>query len=113
MLTNPISAVGAGPMLIIKKKLLNAAVDIAVEQLLNQLAPAVIEPMAQQLPVVIDAILDAPLVEASVGDSDEFQADLNALEEAQSTMKVHGSDIQTLTTTFFAEFSALDFGGDD
>ncbi|MFS2279702.1 hypothetical protein B4U78_012380 [Microbacterium esteraromaticum] len=113
MLTNPISAVGAGPMLIIKKKLLNAAVDIAVEQLLNQLAPAVIEPMAQQLPAVIDAILDAPLVEASVGDSDEFQADLNALEEAQSTMKVHGSDIQTLTTTFFAEFSALDFGGDD
>ena len=113
MLTNPISAVGAGPMLIIKKKLLNAAVDIAVEQLLNQLAPAVIEPMAQQLPAVIDAILDAPLVEASVGDSDEFQADLSALEEAQSTMKVHGSDIQTLTTTFFAEFSALDFGGDD
>ena len=113
MLTNPISAVGAGPMLIIKKKLLNAAVDIAVEQLIGQLAPAVIEPMAQQLPAVIDAILDAPLVEASVGDSDEFQADLNALEEAQSTMKVHGSDIQTLTTTFFAEFSALDFGGDD
>lgn len=113
MLTNPITAVGAGPMLIIKKKLLNAAVDIAVEQLLNQLAPAVIEPMAQQLPAVIDAILDAPLVEASVGDSDEFQADLAALEDAQSTMKVHGSDIQTLTSTFFAEFSALDFGGDD
>ncbi|MEV8220123.1 hypothetical protein AB0O65_10230 [Microbacterium sp. NPDC077391] len=45
---------------------------------------------------MIDAILDAPLVEASVGDSDEFQADLNALEEAQSTMKVHGSDIQML-----------------
>lgn len=113
MLTNPITAVGAGPMLIIKKKLLNAAVDIAVEQLLNQLAPAVIEPMAAQLPAVIDAILDAPMVEASVGDSDEFQADLQALEDAQSTMKVHGSDIQTLTSTFFAEFSALDFGGDD
>ena len=112
MLTNPITAVGAGPMLIIKKKLLNAAVDIAVEQLLNQLAPAVIEPMAQQLPAVIDAILDAPLVEASVGDSDEFQADLAALEDAQATMKVHGSDIQTLTSTFFAEFSALDFGGE-
>lgn len=113
MLTNPITALGAGPMLIIKKKLLNAAVDIAVEQLLNQLAPAVIEPMAQHLPAVIDAILDAPMVEASVGDSDEFQADLQALEDAQATMKVHGTDIQTLTTTFFAEFSALDFGGDD
>ncbi|GAB3598379.1 hypothetical protein GCM10027408_14170 [Microbacterium tumbae] len=113
MLTNPISAVGAGPMLLIKKKLLNAAVDIVVEQLLNQLAPMLIEPMAEQLPAVIDAILDAPLVEGAVGDSDEFQADLAALESAQSTLKLHGADIQTLTTNFFAEFSALDFGGDD
>ncbi len=113
MLTNPITAVGAGPMLLIKKKLLNAAVDIAVEQLLNQLAPMAIEPLAEQLPAVIDAILDAPMVEATAGDSDEFYADLEALEEAQSTMKVHGADIQTLTSNFFSDFSALDFGGDD
>jgi hypothetical protein len=113
MLTNPITAAGAGPMLLIKKKLLNAAVDIAVEQLLIQLAPMAIEPLAEQLPAVIDAILDAPMVEATAGDSDEFHADLAALEEAQSTMKVHGADIQTVTSTFFAEFSALDFGGDD
>jgi hypothetical protein len=113
MLTNPFTAAGAGPMLLIKKKLLNAAVDIAVEQLLNQLAPMLIEPMAEQLPAVIDAILDAPLVEGQIGDSDEFYADLQALEEAQSAMKLHGADIQTLTSTFFAEFSALDFGGDD
>ena len=96
MLTNPLTAMGAGPMLLIKKKLLNAAVDIAVEQ----------------LPAVIDAILDAPMVEGQVGDSDEFYADLQALEEAQSTMKVHGADIQTLTSNFFAEFSALNFGDD-
>ncbi|MFS0892596.1 hypothetical protein AB3M90_00005, partial [Microbacterium sp. 179-I 3D3 NHS] len=101
------------PMLLIKKKLLNAAVDIAVEQLLNQLAPMAIEPLAEQLPAVIDAILDAPMVEAAAGDSDEFYADLEALEQAQSDMKVHGADIQTITSTFFAEFSALDFGGDD
>ncbi|MBT2484542.1 MULTISPECIES: hypothetical protein [unclassified Microbacterium] len=113
MLTNPITAAGAGPMLIIKKKLLNAAVDIAVEQLLNQLAPMLIEPMSEQLPAVIDAVLDAPMVESTAGDSDEFYADLAALEDAQSTMKVHGADIQSLTSNFFAEFSALDFGGDD
>ena len=113
MLTNPITAAGAGPMLLIKKKLLNAAVDIAVEQLINQLAPMAIEPLAEQLPAVIDAILDAPMVEGQVGDSDEFYTDLQALEEAQSTMKVHGADIQTLTSNFFSEFSALDFGGDD
>jgi hypothetical protein len=113
MLTNPVTAVGAGPMLLIKKKLLNAAVDIALEQLLNQLLPMAIEPMAEQLPAVIDAILDAPVVESMAGDSDEFYADLAALEEAQSTMKLHGADIQSLTSNFFSDFSALDFGGDD
>ena len=112
MLTNPITAVGAGPMLLIKKKLLNAAVDIAVEQLLEQLLPMVIEPMAEKLPAVIDAILDAPMVESAVGDSDEFYADLQALEDAQTEMKLRGADISTLTSNFFAEFSALDFGGD-
>ncbi|MFS0912097.1 hypothetical protein AB3M89_09920 [Microbacterium sp. 179-I 3D2 NHS] len=112
MLTNPISAVGAGPMLLIKKKLLNAAVDIAVEQLLNQLLPMAIEPMADEIPAVIDAILDAPVVEATAGDSDEFYADLQALENARSSLKLHSADIQTITSTFFAEFSALDFGGD-
>ena len=113
MLTNPISALGAGPMLLIKKKLLNAAVDIAVEQLLEQLAPMAIEPLAERLPAVIDAILDAPMVEGQVGDSDEFHADLQALEDARTEMQVHGADIQTVTSTFFTEFSALDFGGDN
>ncbi len=112
MLSNPLTAMGAGPMLLVKKKLLNAAVDIAVEQLLNQLLPMAIEPMAEQLPAVIDAVLDAPMVEATAGDSDEFYADLAALEDARSAMKLHGTDIQTLTSTFFADFSALDFGGD-
>lgn len=113
MLTNPLTAVGAGPMLLVKKKLLNAAVDVAVEQLLGQLLPMAIEPMSERLPAVVDAVLDAPMVEAGVGDSDEFYADLQALEEAQAAMKLHGADIQTVTSTFFAEFSALDFGGDD
>ena len=112
MLTNPVTALGAGPMLLIKKKLLNAAVDIAVEQLVEQLAPMAIEPLAEQLPAVIDAILDAPMVEGAAGDSDEFYTDLQALEDAQSEMKLRGADISTLTSTFFTEFSALDFGGD-
>jgi len=112
MLTNPISALGAGPMLLIKKRLLNAAVDIVVEQVLEQLMPMVIEPLGEQLPAVVDAILDAPMVEATAGDSDQFQADLAALEQAQTDMTMHGEDIQTVTSTFFSEFSALNFGGD-
>lgn len=112
MLTNPVTALGAGPMLLLKKKLLNAAVDIALEQLLNQLLPMAIEPMTQQLPATIEAILDAPMVEGAVGDSDEFYADLQALEDAQAELKIHGDDISTVTSSFFMEFSALNFGGD-
>lgn len=82
MLTNPITAAGAGPMLLIKKKLLNAAVDIAVEQVIGQVAPMAIEPLAEKLPAIIDAVLDAPVVEGAIGDSDEFHADLAALEQA-------------------------------
>ncbi|WP_434810880.1 hypothetical protein [Microbacterium sp. bgisy189] len=112
MLTNPFTAAGAGPMLLIKKKLLNAAVDIVVEQLIIQIAPMVIEPMAEQLPAVLDAILDAPVVENTVGDTDEFYADLQALDDAQASLGIHGADIQTLTSTFVADVAALDFGGD-
>lgn len=111
MLTNPFTAAGAGPMLIIKKRLLNAAVDAVVEQLINQLAPLVIEPLGEELPAVVDAILDAPMVEATAGDSDEFYADLAALEQAQSDMKMHSADIQSVTSRFLADFSALQFGG--
>jgi len=113
MLTNPITAVGAGPMLLIKKRLLNAAVDIVVEQLMEQMLPMVITPLAEELPALVSAVLDAPIVEDVAGDSDEFYADLEALDSAQTTLQLHGADISTVTSTFFTEFAALDFGGDD
>lgn len=112
MLTNPVTAAGAGPMLIIKKKLLNAAVDIAVEQVLNQILPTVIEPLAQQLPAVIMAVLDAPMVEAVVGDPEEFYADLQALEQAEGELEQHASDIDTLTGKLISDLSTINLGGD-
>ncbi len=112
MLTNPITAVGAGPMLLIKKKLLNAAVDIAIEQVLNQVLPMVIEPLAEELPGVIMAALDSPIVEAVAGDPDEFYADLQALESAQGEMDQHAADVETLTERLVADLSSLNLGGD-
>ncbi|HYP74290.1 MAG TPA: hypothetical protein VEP72_09380 [Microbacterium sp.] len=112
MLTNPVTAVGAGPMLIIKKRLLNAAVDIAVEQALNQVLPMVVEPLAEQLPVVIMAALDSPIVEAVAGDPDQFYADLQALEQAQGEMEQHAADVESLTDRLMADLSSLNIGGD-
>ena len=111
MLTNPITAVGAGPMIIIKKKLLNAAVDIAVEEAMNQVLPMMIEPLANELPGIIMAALDAPLVEAVVGDTDEFYADLQALEQAEDEMEMHASDIDTLIDRLVTDLSGLNLTG--
>lgn len=112
MLTNPVTAAGAGPMLLIKKKLLNAAVDIAVEQVLNQVLPLVIEPLAEQLPGIIMAALDSPMVEAVAGDPDEFYADLQALEQAESDMDMHASDIDTLVGQLMTDLAGLNISGD-
>lgn len=112
MLTNPITAAGAGPMMLIKKRLLNAAVDIAVEQVLNQVLPMVIEPLAEQLPGLVMAALDSPIVESTVGDVDEFAADLQALGQAQEDMDMHAEDIETLTERLITDLSTLNIGGD-
>ena len=112
MLTNPVTAVGAGPMLIIKKRLLNAAVDIAVEQALNQVLPWVIEPLAEQLPGVVMAALDSPIVEAVAGDPDQFYADLQALEQAQGEMEQHAADVESLTDRLVSDLAGLNIGGD-
>ena len=112
MLTNPISAVGAGPMQIIKKKLLNAAVDIAIEQVLNQVLPMAIEPLANELPGIIMAALESPIVEAVAGDPDEFYADLQALEQAEGEMEQHAADVETLTDRLMSDLASLNIGGD-
>lgn len=112
MLTNPVTAVGAGPMLIIKKKLLNAAVDIAVEQVLNQVLPMVIEPLVQELPGIVMAALDSPIVEAVAGDPDEFYADLQALEQAQGEMEQHAADVESMTERLMSDLASLNIGGD-
>ncbi len=112
MLTNPFTALGAGPMLLIKKRLLNAAVDTAIEQVLNQVLPTVIEPLAQELPGVIMAALESPIVEAVAGDPDEFYADLQALEQAEGEMEQHAADVETLTDRLMADLASLNIGGD-
>lgn len=112
MLTNPVTAVGAGPMLIIKKKLLNAAVDVAIEQALNQILPTVIEPLADELPAVVMAALNAPVVEAVAGNPDEFYADLQALEQSEEELDLRAADIESLMDRLMADLAGLDITGD-
>ena len=99
-------------MLIIKKKLLNAAVDIAVEEALAQVLPMVVEPLAQELPGLIMAALDAPVVEAVVGDTDEFYADVQALEQAEEDLDLQAGDIETLLAQLGSDLGGLNITGE-
>ncbi|TWG97358.1 hypothetical protein L615_003600000240 [Nocardioides sp. J9] len=108
----PFGAGGAALLVIAKKKLMDALVNIAIEQALEQVIPMVAEPLMEQLPAVIDAVLDAPMVEGVVGDTDEYFADLEALEQASSDLELAGADLDSITSQFVADWGNLDFGGD-
>jgi hypothetical protein len=58
------------------------------------------------------AALDAPMVEAAVGDSDEFYADLQALEQAESDLDIHAADIDELIERLGADLAGLNITGD-
>ena len=111
MLTNPFTAPGVPLVIMAKKKLLNMAVDMALEELMKQILPMVIEPLTDHLPGIVSAVLDAPVVESVVGDSDEFYADLAALEQAESDLELHAADIDTITTQFIADLTSLNISG--
>lgn len=112
MLTNPITAAGAGPMLLIKKKLLNAAVDIVLEQALGQVLPMVIEPLMSELPAFISAAVDSPAVEAVAGDPDEYFADLDALDQAEGELEGYGGDIDSAVERLKSGIASLNLTGD-
>lgn len=57
------------------------------------------------------AALDAPLVEAVVGDADEFYVDLQALEQAEDEMEMHATDIDTLIDRLMVDLSGLNLSG--
>jgi hypothetical protein len=104
------AAVAAG-LIIARKKALDALVDIAVEELLGQVLPMVIEPLTAQVPAVVNAVLDAPVVTGAVGDLGELTADLDALEQASSDLDTASTDLETLTAQFLADLESLNITG--
>lgn len=107
----PFGAGGAALLIIAKKKALEFVTNVAVEEAMEAILPMVIDPIAEQLPAVMNAIVNAPLVESVVGNPDEFYADLQALEAAQADMNGHAGDVNTLTANLLADLGGLQISG--
>lgn len=108
----PFGAGGAALLIIAKKKLLDIAMETALEAVLAQVLPMVVEPLANELPGVVMAALDSPIVESVGGDPDRFYADLQALEAAEGDMQQHAADVESLTERLMADLAGLNISGD-
>lgn len=108
----PFGAGGAAVLLLARKKLLAMAMEATIEQVINEVLPLAVEPLVEQVPVIVMALMDAPVVEGAVGDVDEFEADIEALEAAADEMDAQAVDIEDRTDRLLADLANLQISGD-
>jgi len=108
----PFGAGGAALLILARKKLFSMAMEITLEKVIDEVLPLAIEPLAEQVPGLVMALMDAPVVEGAVGDVDEFFADLDALDQAAADMDAHAADVEDLTDRLLADIANLQISGD-
>ncbi|WP_404312238.1 WXG100 family type VII secretion target [Agrococcus terreus] len=90
----------------LRKKLLDVATNIAIDQLAARLLPMVVEPLFNQAVPAVMAMLDSPIVEGQTGDVSEFGADLAALDQAAADLDANGDDQEALAEDFLSQLSS-------
>ena len=108
----PFGAGGAALLILARKKLFSMAMEATLEQVINQVLPLALDPLAEQVPGLVLRLLEAPVVEDSIGDADEFYADLQALDQAADDMDAHAADVEDLTDRLLADLANLQISGD-
>lgn len=103
----PLGAGGAAALILARKKLFSMAMEATIEQVVNQVLPLAVEPLANEVPGLVAALLDASVVEDTFGDADEFAADLAALDQAADDMDAHAADVEELTDRLLADLANL------
>ncbi|WP_460790010.1 WXG100-like domain-containing protein [Microbacterium lacusdiani] len=107
----PFGAGGAAVLILARKKLFDMAMEATLEKVIDEVLPLAVEPLAEKVPGLVAALLDAPVVEATVGDADEFYADLEALDQAAADMDAHAADVELLTDQLLADLANLQISG--
>ncbi|WP_203138809.1 WXG100-like domain-containing protein [Microbacterium sp. JZ31] len=108
----PFGAGGAAVLILARKKLFDMAMEATLEKVIDQVLPLAVEPLAERVPGMVVALLDAPVVEATFGDVDELYADLDALDQIAADMDAHAADVEELTDRLLADLANLQISGD-
>lgn len=104
-------AAAAAALIIARKKVMDMLLEVAIEEVMAQVLPLVIQPLTEHIPAVVNAVLDAPMVTGAVGDIGEFQADLASLEQISADMAQAAADQDQLTAQFLSDLSSLQIVG--
>ncbi|KQZ81470.1 hypothetical protein ASD56_15875 [Microbacterium sp. Root166] len=108
----PFGAGGAALLILARKKLFAMAMEATLEKVIDEVLPLALEPLAEQVPGLVMALMDAPVVEGVIGDADEFYADLVLLDETASEMDAYAADVEELTDRLLADIANLQISGE-
>jgi hypothetical protein len=105
LLTGGLSLAANAAIIAARKQALDILTEIAVDQVAGQVLSMLVEPLATVLVDLASAIAEAPVVEGSIGDVSEFDADLDALEQVAGDIEKSGQEQDSLAESFLAQIS--------
>lgn len=103
----PLGAAAAAARMIAMKFAMGVLIDLAVSELIDAIDEPVINALKDEIPRIMQAILDAPLVEDTGADMAEIHFDLKVLEQAEADMNQHSSDVESIVTQYLADIANL------
>ncbi|WP_141779318.1 hypothetical protein [Nocardioides albertanoniae] len=110
VVTAGLSVAGNAALIAARKKALDIATDLLMEELIGQIASMVVEPLTGTIAEAAVSIASAPLV--SDGDATAAtELSYDVMDQIATALNDCGTDQYELCTTFAAEVSALPFAG--
>jgi len=106
VLTLGASAAASAAILVARKKALDILTQIAVEELIGQIAVMVIEPLTSSLDGLVAAVLDHPIT-SSGSQPQTYDADYDLMEQIADAIDDCGTDQEELLSTFASQVAGL------
>ncbi|HSX66541.1 hypothetical protein [Nocardioides sp.] len=109
LLLGPLGAGAAAAKMVAQKIAMGIIMDLAISGLIEVVDGPVIRFLEDEIPGLIQLILDAPLVEDTMADLGGVYFDIQAMEQAEADMDQHATDTETIITEFLANIANLHF----
>lgn len=104
--TGGLSLAANAAIIAARKKALDIATDIAVEELAGQLLPMVIEPLTDTVASLAEAVLDAPLTTGGT-ETPKFDVSYTLMEDLAQAIEDCGADQEDIVDTFISQVMSL------